>query len=93
MISCTFFPGLTHRHGKRPGNHKDQAAERLFAELFLEYNAGEQNRHDDTQLIDRHYDTDDALLNRVVIAEPGGSRRKPRQCNERKCSAEESLQI
>ena len=67
---------MLEQHQQRPADHKDQPNRRLFAQLLVEHEVGEQNGHEDAQLVNRRDDAGRPILQGFVIAEPAPARGK-----------------
>ena len=58
-------------HRKRADDHETQTEEGFFAEFFVEKDVGKSDGDDQTEFVDGDNHTDDAILNGVVVTQPG----------------------
>ena len=72
----------SEHHDKRSGSDEDRSERRLPGEVLVEEDKGKDEGEDDAELVDGHHLRDVAVLQSLVVAEPGGAGRKPRKYQE-----------
>ena len=76
---CTLLhQRLASEHNdKRSGSNQGRSKSRLPGEVLVEEDKGKDERKDNAELVDWHHLGDVPVLQRHVVAEPGGAGREP----------------
>ena len=71
-----------YQHQKCPDDDEHKAEGGFFGQVLLEHQRRKADRNQNAQLVDRHHDAGQAVLQRLIIAEPGGSGGQARQADK-----------